>query len=93
MACNFNYHLVNEGFVKVTASQYTVNVIIMRMRGSALRSVRSQSQWEKPDFSPTPSQNPKPFYMMIQIYLYVRRGNGCTKFGENQFGHNKSAHV
>ena len=37
--------------------------------------------------------NPKPIWMAIQIYHYVRPGSGCAKFGGNRFGRYEYAHA
>jgi len=46
---------------------------ITRMRGSAIRCVRSQ--WERPIFAPHPSETPQPILMSCQIYYYVPPGS------------------
>jgi len=68
---------------------------ITRMRGSAIRCVRSQckSQWERPIFAPHTSETPQPISMSCQIYYYVPPGSWCAKFGWNRFGRYGSAHA
>jgi len=36
---------------------------------------------------------PKPIWMAIQMYHYVRPGSGCAKFGGNRLGRYESAHA
>jgi len=62
----------------------------------AIRTVRSQcqSQWERPNFAPSPSQKPlNQFGWLFKYITMSAQRGGFAKFGGNRLGRYKSARV